>query len=75
MNVGGNLSKFYWSAPLYDRIGRGVAVGNDSLDAHVGGFEQRRDKLIGKVRREVGEEVDVCGHVIVNLAQCASRRS
>jgi hypothetical protein len=40
-----------------ETFGRGVAVGNDSLDADVGGFEQRREKLVGQAGRKVGEEV------------------
>jgi len=40
-----------------EAIGRNMALGNDSLDADVGGFEQGGDQLVGKVRGKVGEEV------------------
>ena len=35
-----------------------MTVGHDSLDAHAGGFEQRGEKLVGKWRRQVSEEVE-----------------
>ena len=34
--------------------GRSVAVRDDSFDTHVGGVEQRADKLVGQVGEEVG---------------------
>ena len=38
-------------------FGRSVAVRNDPFDTDVGGVEQRREKLIRQVRREIGERL------------------
>ena len=46
-----------------EAFGRGLAVGDDSLDADLGGGQKRLDKLLGQVRREVGEEVGGDSHI------------
>ena len=42
--------------------GRGVALGDDALDADVGGFDQGGAKLVGKTPGEVSEKVGADGH-------------
>jgi len=52
------MTQFVLILVVPEVFGGCVTVRHDPLDAHVGGFEQRGEKLVGQVRRQVSEEVE-----------------